>query len=256
MRANRQELAQASQHANTDRGTGESNKPASQDSTGQPIPTQPPPANPDEPPPPQQYNNVIRYEPPPQPEEEPASPKVPAASDTVHGYAQNGNIAPTSGDRQEEARDEGGETRGEVSVNQSTISLDDVDRSEFHEGRRVQVHGLLAAWKYNGMQGDFLPSILLCSYPTPDPSRSLWCESAASMRLGECMCVHVCARVVWYMCVGKIIGREGERLVVALDDGGELHVKPKNLSLGSTCAHVSLCSSAYARAPFHKHASA
>ena len=48
------------------------------------------------------------------------------------------------------------------------------------------------------------------------------------------------------------MGQEGERLIVALDDGGTLHVKAKNLGLGSTCAPV--CLRARARAHLHKHA--
>jgi hypothetical protein len=33
---------------------------------------------------------------------------------------------------------------------------DIVDPSKFREGQRVQVHGLSAAWKYNGMCGKLL----------------------------------------------------------------------------------------------------
>ena len=48
------------------------------------------------------------------------------------------------------------------------------------------------------------------------------------------------------------MGQEGERLIVALEDGGELHVKAKNLGLGSTCAPV--CLRARARAHLRKDA--
>jgi|LauGreDrversion2_3_1035106.scaffolds.fasta_scaffold47332_2 hypothetical protein len=57
--------------------------------------------------------------------------------------------------------------------------------------------------------------------------------------MGMCLCC--CGFVyVWCKCVGNVTGQEGERLIVTLDDGGELHVKAKNLELGSTCAPVCL----------------